>query len=139
MGVNQGETKYRDTTVARSGLASAAVTTNGKEIGGAGWLMRLDELPLEHVVYVEGYVKVEGLAGAAYFKITLETREEGNDKPQVLDWAYSNSPAGDSDWTLCTARIFVPPEATGVWLEAGMQGKGRAWFDDLSLVVEEAD
>ncbi len=135
----QGETMYRDTAVARSGLASAAVTTGGGESEGAGWLMRLDELPLGHVVHVEGYAKTEGLVGAAYLKITLETREEGVAEPLVLGWAYTDSPASDDEWALLEVNMFVPPEATGVWLEAGMRGRGRAWFDDLSLVVEEAD
>lgn len=139
VGTNEGETVYRDLEVARSGLASAAVTTNGAVVRGAGWLMRFDELPLEHVVVVEGYVRTQGLAGEAYLKITIETRQEGSDKPLVMDWAYSETVAGDSDWTLCNASIYVPPEATGVWLEAGVQGQGRAWFDDLSLVVEEPE
>lgn len=139
VGVTQGETVYRDDGVARSGLASAAVNTNGATIDGAGWLMRLDELPLDHVVIAEGYIKTEGFTGGAYLKITLETRKQGEDKPSVLDWAYTDVVAGESDWTFTSTRIYVPPEATGVWLEAGVSGQGRAWFDDLSLVVEEAE
>lgn len=100
--------------------------------------MRLDELPTGHVVRVEGYAKTAGLEGAAYLKITLEAREEGSGKTRALAWAYSDSPSADADWTRLTASIFVPPETSGVWLEAGLQGTGRAWFDDLSLVVEEA-
>ena len=139
VGTGEGETVYRDGKTARSGLASAAVNTNGATVRGAGWLMRLDELPLEHVVVAEGYVKTEGLVGGAYLKITLETREEGDDRPQALGWAYSDVKAGDNDWTFVGARVEVPPQATGVWLEAGLFGRGRAWFDDLSLVVEEAE
>ena len=137
--VAQGETVYRDDDVARSGLASAAVNTNGATIDGAGWLMRLDELPLDRVVIAEGYIKTEGFTGGAYLIITLETWKQGQDKPVVLDRAYTDAVAGDSDWTFTSTRIYVPPEATGVWLEAGVSGQGRAWFDDLSLAVEEAE
>ncbi|MDD3717845.1 MAG: hypothetical protein PHP28_04185 [Actinomycetota bacterium] len=139
VGTDEGETVYRDLEVARSGMASAAVTTNGSYVRGAGWLMLLDELPLEHVVVAEGYIKTQDFDGAAYLKITIGTSQEGSDRPLAIDWAYSDAVAGDSDWTLCTAMIYVPPEATGVWLEAGVQGQGRAWFDDLSLVVEEPE
>jgi hypothetical protein len=138
-GTKEGETVYRDDNVAFKGMASAAVSTNGAVVGGAGWLMRLDELPLDHMVIVEGYVRTEGLEGWAYLKITLETREEGQDELLVLGYSYSDTVSGDSDWTLCRTSIYVPVETTGVWLETGMRGRGSAWFDDVSLVVEEAE
>jgi hypothetical protein len=137
VGTDQGETVYRSLDVARSGMASAAVATNGVVVSNAGWVMRLDELPLQHEVMVEGYIRTEGLAGAAFLRITLEKKEEGSDKLQVLDWVFSEAVAGDSDWTLCDASIYVPAETAVVWLQAGVQGQGRAWFDDISLVVEE--
>jgi hypothetical protein len=137
VGTDQGEAVYRDLDVARSGMASAAVATNGAVASNSGWVMRLDELPLSREVIVEGYIKTEDLAGVAFLRITLETREEGSDKMQVLDWVFSEAVAGDSDWTLCDASIYVPVETAVVWLQVGMQGQGRAWFDDISLVVEE--
>ncbi len=139
VGTDEGETVFRDDSVARSGLASAAVTTNGAVVGGAGWLMRLDELPLGHVVIVEGYIRTQGMEGEAYLKIILSKNVEGKNEPLVLDYSSSAAVSGDSDWMFCTARINVPVEADGVWLEAGMHGRGRAWFDDLSLVVEEPE
>ncbi|MBN2028031.1 MAG: hypothetical protein JW854_14880 [Actinobacteria bacterium] len=138
-GPGQGEAVYRDDDVAYRGLASAAVSTNGITIEEAGWYMRLDELPLDHVVVFEGCVKAEALAGIAYLEVTLETREEGSGSAQVLDRAYSDTVAGDSDWTLRTVSIYVPPEATGVWVKVGLSGQGRAWFDDLTLMVEEPE
>lgn len=137
--VNQGEALYRDVDTARSGLASAAVNTNGAVVNDTGWVMRLDELPLQHEVVVEGYIRTEGLAGVAFLRVTLEAKEEGTGKQQVLGWVFSEAVGGDSDWTLCGASIYVPAETTEVWLEAGVQGQGKAWFDDLSLVVEEAE
>jgi hypothetical protein len=138
-GSEQGEIVYRDDDVAHRGLASAAVSTNGATIDGAGWVMRLDELPLCHVVFLEGYVRTEGLEGAAYLKITLETREEGADRSQVLALAVSDIVNGDNEWTFRDTSIYVPPETTGVWLEIGLTGRGKAWFDDLSLVVKEPE
>jgi hypothetical protein len=139
MGTGQGEAIYRDLDVARSGMASAAISTNGNLVQGAKWVMRMDELPLGHEVVAEGYIRTESLAGAAYLSILLETTEEDGEKPVALDWAFSDAVAEDSDWTRVNVRIYVPPEATGVWFEAGLQGSGRAWFDDVSLLVEEAE
>lgn len=138
-GPKQGEVVYRDDDVAYRGLASAAVSTNGTTVDEAGWYMRLDELPLDHVVFFEGYLKTEAAAGIAYLQVTLETREEGNDDALVLGWVYSDPVEGDSEWTLRAVSIYVPPETTGVWLKAGFSGQGKVWFDDLTLVVEEPE
>lgn len=138
-GSEQGETVYRDDEVAHRGLASAAVSTNGETVDGAGWIMLLDELPLDHTVFFDGYIRTEGLTGAAFLKITLEIREEGEERPRVLDLVYTDIVNGDSEWTFRDTSIYVPPEATGVWLEIGMTGQGKVWFDDLSLVVEEPE
>jgi hypothetical protein len=138
-GTEQGETVYRDDGVARSGMASAAISTNGADIAGAGWYMRLDELPLEHDVFFSGYIRTEGLSGGAYLRITLETEDEGDGGTIVLGWIFSETVAGDNDWTLISVDVHIPPETTGVWLEAGLSGRGRAWFDDLSLEVREPE
>lgn len=138
-GSGQGEVVYRDDEVAHGGLASAAVSTNGATVEGAGWIMRLEELPSDHAIFFDGYLRTEGLIGEAYLKITLEIREEGDDRPRVLGMAVSDTVSGDNEWALRETSLYVPPEATGVWLEIGMIGQGRAWFDDLSLVVEEPE
>ena len=138
VGTGQGETIYRDLSIAHLGLASAAVSTNGAVIDDAGWVTKIDALPVGYDVVVEGYIKTQALVGVAYLKVTLETKEEGKDEPLVLGWAFTGAVAGDSDWTLVNARIHVPAEATGVWLEARIQGQGKAWFDDLTLTIEEA-
>jgi len=137
-GMEEEGIAYRDTGVAHGGLASAALSTAGETVDGAGWYMRLDELPLDHVVILEGYVRTQALAGAAYFMITLEKKDE-NGRSEALGWVYSDAVTGDSEWTFRHISIYVPPETTGVWLEAGMSGSGSAWFDDLYLVVEEPE
>ncbi|MEW6554565.1 MAG: hypothetical protein AB1384_09790 [Actinomycetota bacterium] len=123
--------------MARSGLASAAVATNGAEVNNAGWVMKLDELPLQHQLVVGGYIRSEGLTGGAFLRVTLQGKDESGQ--ELLGWAFSDIVTGDSDWTLCKVSVYVPPETTLVWLQVGVQGRGRAWFDDISLVVEEPE
>jgi hypothetical protein len=139
IGQEQGVVVYRDDDISRRGLASAAVDTNGASVIDAGLIMRLDELPRARDVIFEGYIKTDDLAGEAYLKILAEGKAEGDEKIRPVVIASTDEVNGDSDWTPTRIRCYVPPETTGVWLEAGVYGKGRAWFDDLSLSVEERE
>jgi hypothetical protein len=138
-GLGQGAVIYRDDIVSRSGRASAAVITGSASVMDAGWFMKLDELPRAHDVIFEGYIKTEGLHGEAYLKVLAEGRTGEEENSFVLVSASSDDVDGDSDWTLSSLRCYIPPEATMVWLEVGIYGNGKAWFDDMSLVVEERE
>jgi len=138
-GLGQGAVIYRDDIVSRSGKASAAVITGGASVIDAGWFMKLDALPRAHDVIFEGYIKTEGLHGEAYLKVLAEGRTGEEENSYVLVSSTSDDVDGDSDWTLSSVRCYIPPEATMVWLEVGLYGDGRAWFDDVSLVVEERE
>lgn len=138
-GLGQGAVIYRDDHTSHSGMASAAVNTGDASVIDAGWFMKLDELPRAHEVIFEGYIKTEGLYGEAYLEVLAEGKAEGEEDSYVLVGASSDDVDGGSDWTLSSVRCYIPPEATAVWLEVGLYGKGRAWFDDLSLVVEERE
>ncbi len=131
----EGVLIYRDDSVSYKGLASAAVSTGGIMAADAGWFMRLDEPPLEHDVVFEGYVKTEGMQGAAFLRVLFETGD--GEQESKLFWADSEGVSGNADWTLQSTRCFIPGEASGVWVEVGVSGSGRAWFDDLSLVARE--
>lgn len=135
---SQGATLYRDDKTSHGGLASAAVATNGNDVSDLGWLMKLDVVPLEHDVVFEGYVRTEGLQGRAYLRVVAETLRDGGGGTQVLFWASSESVSGDSDWSPRDIRCNIPAQTSGVWLEIGVDGVGSAWFDDLSLRVEES-
>lgn len=139
VGENQGAVAYRDDNVSRNGFASAAVNTNGVFVMDSGWYMKLDKLPRGRDVVFEGYVKTRGLRGEAYLRVLAVGSVEGQEKEQLVVSASSDDVHGDSDWALSGLRCYIPLEATGVWLEVGVFGAGQAWFDDLSLVVEERE
>lgn len=134
----QGAVVYRDEGTSFMGLASAAVSTGGNEVIDVGLFMKLDELPIQHDVVFEGHVKTEGLRGRAFIRVIAETKSAESEETTVLFWASSQGVSGSTDWTPQSLRCAIPPEATGVWLEVGLDGAGRAWFDGLSLVVKES-
>jgi hypothetical protein len=132
---DQGAVSYRDEAVSRRGFASAAVYAGEISVEGAGWITRLDELPLDHVVVVEGYVKTDLLQGEAYLAVMYEFEAGGSQREIAA--AYTPGIGGNSDWTEVSVGCYIPPGAVGVYILAQVFGQGRAWFDDLSLVVEE--
>jgi hypothetical protein len=138
-GVDQGAILYVDKNVVHKGFASAAVDTNGKFAQDAGWFTKLYELPSNRDVVFEGYVKTQALQGEAYLRVFAEGLKEGQEETQLILSTSTDNVHGDSDWTYTSLRCFIPPEATSVWLEVGVFGVGKAWFDDVSLKAEERE
>ncbi len=132
----QGAVSYRDEDEAHEGFASAAVYAGEAFAEGAGWITRIAELPLDHDVVVEGYVKTELARGGAYLAVFYEYEEEGERRAEA---AFSPGVAVSSDWTPQSLRLYIPPGAQAVYVQAVVYGQGRAWFDDISLVVEEKE
>lgn len=133
----QGVVSYRDDKVSYRGLASAAVQTNEVPTRGAGWIAALDELPLDHDVNLGGQIKTELSQGEAYLAVAYEVALE--DETREINLLFSEGLSGQSDWTFRDTRLYVPPEAVRVYMYLTVYGQGRAWFDDVSLVVEEPE
>jgi hypothetical protein len=137
VGTDQGAVIYKDDNVSRRGFASAAVNTNGASVTDCGWFTKMDELPLSKELVFSGYVKTQVLKGEAYLRLICKGAPQGQDQSQLLASVSTDDLHGDNDWTLASLECFIPPEATDIWIEVGMFGSGRVWFDDLSLEVKE--
>lgn len=137
VGTDQGAVIYRDDNISRRGFASAAVNTNGASTTDCGWFTKMDELPLSKDLVFSGYVKTQALKGEAYLRLICNGAAQGQDQSQLLASVSTDDLHGDNDWTLASLECFIPPEATDIWIEVGMFGSGRVWFDDLSLEVKE--
>jgi hypothetical protein len=137
VGDDQGAVIYRDSEVSGRGFASASVSTNGAYVNDAGWFTKMDELPLSKDLAFSGYVKTENLRGEAYLRVICKGSLPGQEQPQILTSVSTDDRHGTTDWSLTSLECFIPPEATGIWLEVGIFGNGHAWFDDLSLEVKE--
>lgn len=138
-GEEAGALVYRDDARSYKGFASAAVSSQESVFVDAGWVMQLGVLPLEHDLIFNGYVMTEGLRGEAYLGMIIRGSGDGEGDMATLAIAYSDDLEGDSGWTPVELRCHVPPEAVEIWLECGMYGTGRAWFDEVSLVMEERE
>ncbi len=130
----QGAVSYREEGEAYEGFSCAAVYAGDAPAQAAGWITMVSELPLDHDVVVEGYVRTELVQGGAYLAAVYEYVEDGQKR---AEFAFSPGVAGSSGWTPQAVRLYIPPQATGVYVQAVVFGQGRAWFDNLTLVVEE--
>lgn len=138
-GTDQGCLVYRDAWRSYRGMSSAAVDASETWVFDAGWYTRLESVPAGQDVIAEAYVKTESLQGIAYLKVMAEGEKEGGGTT-FLVWVSTPGLTGSRDWTPCTLRCHLPPQVTGLWLEVGVAGRGRAWFDDVSLeAVEHKD
>lgn len=137
-GEESGALAYRDQSRSYRGFASAAVSSQESDFVDAGWYTRLPQAPVGHDVVFRGQVRTEGLVGQAYLGVIVRGGEE-DQEPRTLLVAYSDGGEGTTGWTPLEMRAYVPLQAREVWLECGMYGKGRAWFDEVSLEVEERE
>lgn len=138
-GEEGGALVYRDENRSYRGFASAAVSSQESPFVDAGWAMPLGALPLDHDLVFKGYIRTERLSGEAYLGMIVRGSAQEGGELNTLVIAHSDDLEGDNGWTPVELRCHVPPEAKEVWLECGMYGTGRAWFDELSLVMEERE
>lgn len=136
-GEDRGALVFRDENRSYKGFASAAVSSQESDFVDAGWFTLLGAVPVAHDIVFRGYIRTEDLQGQAYLGLIIRGAEKGEMERKTLVAAYSDQAGGSNDWILGELRCYVPPEAQEVWLECGMYGKGRAWFDEVSLEVEE--
>ncbi len=138
-GEERGALVFRDRQRSYKGFASAAVSSQESDFVDAGWYTMLGQTPVGHDAVFRGQVRTEGLEGQAYLGIIVRGAGEEEAKLRTLVVAYSDRGEGTTGWTPVELRCYVPLEAREVWLECGMYGRGRAWFDDVSLEVEERE
>ncbi|MGQ9537095.1 MAG: hypothetical protein ACUVT4_07715 [Actinomycetota bacterium] len=138
-GGERGALAFRDTRRSYRGFASAAVSSQERDFVDAGWYTRLPDTPVGYDVVFRGQVRTENLQGRAYLGVMVRGAAEGDDEMRTLLVAYADQVEGTTGWTPVEMRAYVPLKAREVWLECGMYGKGKAWFDEVSLTVEERE
>lgn len=138
-GEERGALVFRDRERSFRGFASAAVSSQESDFVDAGLYMLLGETPVGHDVVFRGQASTEDLEGHVYLGIVVRGAGEGEAEPRTLVVAYADRDERTAGWTPLELRVHVPLQAGEVWLECGMYGKGRAWFDEVSLEVEERE
>ncbi len=90
-----------------------------------------------------GWVKTQGVVRGKETweaaRLGIDFRDDNN--KQVGGWQDSVCKVvGDTDWTYYERKYTLPPGTTQAWVDAGLGNcTGKAWFDDLSLTLLDAD
>lgn len=139
-GMDPGEAFALDTLVRRSGARALRITASDSGAGAPSRDLML-QVPAAFArgatLELRGWMRTRDLTGRAF--VALEA------------WGDRVVPAGDSavtramgtassDWHEFTLRIDVPRDATihSIVFLIGVQGRGTAWFDGLSLRINGA-
>ncbi|NOT35055.1 MAG: hypothetical protein HOP12_12960 [Candidatus Eisenbacteria bacterium] len=123
-----------DTTFVHAG--HGALHAHGGDVGPiqarTGACQILDARALwDKRVRLSAYIRTDSLFGSAYVKLYGSTPEGEIAVPT------SKVFSGDTDWTLTTFEMDVPPETyvLSAWLMYNAPTPGRLYFDDASLMV----
>ncbi|MDX3585876.1 carbohydrate binding domain-containing protein [Streptomyces europaeiscabiei] len=121
-------TASRDTTVHRTGHASAKVTIPGA--GTVGYSTSA-KIPVDRGTYTYGaWIRTDGVGtDSAYLDILFH---DANGALVGTDNKVHAS-AGTHDWEQVTASLTTPATATQVTIGVRLSGTGTAWFDDLTM------
>jgi TolA-binding protein len=128
----------RDATVAHSGQASAVLTSPPADFNWRGSLQQvLAEVPAGTHVFVRGWVRTENLSpgGAAGLSVRCDAWDG---RPMAFaTTTYATALAPTQDWTRVQTHLVIPELTATVWVSAFLTGKGKAWLDDVELLVEQ--
>ncbi|QFQ95279.1 Tat pathway signal protein [Streptomyces phaeolivaceus] len=121
-------TTSRDTSVHRTGTASAKVTV--PSAGTVGWVTS-SKIPVDQGTYTYGtWVRTDGVGtNKAYLDVLFF---DANGKIVGGDNKFYAS-GGTHDWEQVTARLATPASATRTEIHLRLEGAGTVWFDDLTL------
>lgn len=117
----------------RSLLIASTPAANANSWNGAR--QYIDAAPFHgQRLRLTGYVRTEKAGeGSLYFRV------EGFAGDTAVRWAYDDMSgrgvSGDNEWTMLSAVLDVPREATRVTIGALITGTGQLWVDDLKLEV----
>lgn len=130
----EGLRMWRASDQAHSGKACLAISNQHhyKQAVCNNWAQTVQEVPVGEAVQLSAYIKTQD---ADAVNVCVQCWDQGGEK--ML--AFGSTPVfrGDQkEWLLVrTVPITVPPKTAVIIVRAVLTGRGKAWFDDLSLVV----
>jgi len=127
-----------DETVSHWGSASALISVPD-DFSGKWWnnnIVQEYQGPCVGVTFkATAWVKTEGLWGGQGVHFVLDCKNAlGN---EMYARAFSGYVAGTSDWQLIEATVYAPEGTEKIRFAVQVDGKGKVWIDDLSLVKVE--
>lgn len=98
------------------------------------WRARLASSPQGKRLRFAGYIRGEQIGFAG---VSVQVWNRAQDAMvQFGTTQRQYRIAGDVEWTRVEGTVVVPPEAGEVHLLTMLSGGGKAWFDDLEVVVD---
>lgn len=97
------------------------------------WAQRIDGLAPGSSFTLSGWVRTENAESAS---MCVQAWDEGG--KNLVAFTTTEPVIGTRDWKLVkSAPITIPASARLVIVRAGLGGKGKAWFDELTLLPGE--
>jgi len=127
---------WQDLEHAHEGRASLAIanTHDYEQPVSNNWAQDVQTVPTGQTVVLAAYIRTEN-ADAANVCVQCWDLEGKN----MLAFASTPVFRGSQDWVLARANPIVVPEDTkSIIVRAALTGKGRVWFDDLTLATASA-
>jgi hypothetical protein len=130
----EGLSVERDTTVAHSGRASIRMEggLQGPVPARTGVCQMIANRNLVGKrVRLSGWIKTDSLQTQAYIMVYCSTADGDVHEPTPVEFGMN------TDWTLATMEVDVPPGTLIVWgwFLYNAPSRGRVWYDDCSLEV----
>jgi len=129
---------WRATDQAHSGKASLAISNEHEYAKTVcnNWAQEVQAVPAGDTIKLSAYIKTEKAEAA---NVCIQCWD--SDRKKMLAFASTPTFSGDHEWFLArTQPIQVPPKTAAITVRAVLTGKGKVWFDDLSLgLVDQAE
>jgi len=103
-------------------------------VGGAENIIFSPIFKSKKNVKISGYIKTENITdGFAGMAIRLN----GNNTVIAQADTGPDSKTGTNDWSLIEVELPLTPDVLSVSFSIQNAGKGRAWFDDIQILVDD--
>ncbi len=126
---------WRDTDHSRAGEACLAIA-NEHDYGQTvcnNWLQEVPKFPAGKTVRLSAYLRTDDAEAA---NICVQCWAKGGE--QMIGFVSTPLFRGTNGWTLVKAdELMIPATTSRLMVRATLTGKGKAYFDDLSLEVVE--
>ena len=107
------------------------------DVGKGGWTTQWVDVEPGRAYRIEGWVRTEGVEGSG---VCIDFSWHDAYGTRIGTAATQPRVMGTTAWTKVSLEVFVPPAATNrclIGTPVTGNTKGKAWFDDLRIVLQE--
>ena len=126
-------TIFADDKVVHGGKGSARLERNAESTSDFSTITK--SIPIDFAgaeIELRGYLRTEDVSGFA----GLWMREDGEKPTLAFDNMQSRQLKGTTDWTAYSIKLPLVADARQLFIGVLVVGTGKAWADDLELLVD---